>query len=184
MSDPDPEDGTETSDAPPDAGNESAAAGDDSEAVPLEGLAREVRERRDRRERRDTDAETLDIDDDVDDLFESVDVAEVDSDSVWATFAEGGTGGEGRTELGLGAEVEAVEAETGTERGATGPADTDHVVPKTEFCQQCPHFTDPPETACTHEGTTIVEVVDGDHFRVRDCPIVAEQRDDEFATPE
>ncbi|MFB6255938.1 MAG: hypothetical protein ABEH58_04290 [Haloplanus sp.] len=138
-----------------DADTESAR--DDGD-VPLEDLAREVRGRREAREPRT--AEDADGPPD-DDLFESVDVAGVDAEAVWESFVEGETGpGE---QVGIGAEAERVD-------------DPDErVVPKRDFCQRCPHFAAPPETACTHEGTTIVEAVDTDRFRVRNCPVVEDE---------
>lgn len=51
------------------------------------------------------------------------------------------------------------------------------VIPKLSYCERCPHFSEPPTVACTNPGTTIHELVDVDHFRVSNCPIVAEQRD-------
>lgn len=127
---------------------------DDADA-PLDDLAREVRARRDARESgAQTDEGTLPDDD----LFESVDVADVDDEAVWESFVEGETGPE--EQVGLGAEAE------------RAPEPDEHVVPKRDFCQRCPHFAAPPETACTHGGTTIVEVVDTDRFRVRNCPVV------------
>jgi len=141
--------GTTSESAPTTAGT------DDAAAAPLDDLAREVRARREDRESR------TEGNDPPDDFFESVDVAEVDDEAVWESFAEGETTPEAR--VGLGAEAER----------AAG-AD-EHVVPKRGFCQRCPHFSAPPEATCTHEGTTIVEVVDTDHFRVRDCPVVDEE---------
>jgi hypothetical protein len=138
----------------------------DAEDAPLADLASEVRARREAREERDPG----DLDDPIDadapdtDLFEEVDVDAVDDEAIWESFVEGETGPEER--VGLGADVE------------TAPDAAEHVVPKRDFCQRCPHFTDPPDTACTHEGTTIVEVVDTDHFRVRDCPIVEDEDGD------
>jgi hypothetical protein len=135
-----------------------ADAETDRDDAPLGDLAREVRARR---EARESDADADDLPDD--DLFEPVEVDHVDDEAVWESFADGETGpAEG---VGLGAEAEA----------AAEP--DEHVVPKRDFCQRCPHFSDPPETACSHEGTTIVEVVDADSFRVRNCPVV-EDKDD------
>lgn len=57
------------------------------------------------------------------------------------------------------------QTDTGVERNAT-------VVPKRTYCEQCEHFTAPPEVGCTNPGTEIVELVDTEHFRVVDCPIV------------
>jgi len=88
-------------------------------------------------------------------------VGSVDDEAVWESFTEGETGPE--EQVGLGAEVE------------QAPEPDEHVVPKRDFCQRCPHFSSPPETACTHGGTTIVEVVDPDHFRVRNCPVVEDE---------
>lgn len=49
-------------------------------------------------------------------------------------------------------------------------------IPK-ETCHGCPHLGDPPELACTHEGTEILAMPDTDHFRVADCPIVTDDED-------
>ncbi|GAB7008839.1 hypothetical protein [Halorubrum trueperi] len=102
--------------------------------------------------------------DDLGDAFERMDVGGVQSD-VWESLDEvagdapgsGGApgGGPGASEP-FGTAADAVE----------------HVVDKRSYCQQCPHFTAPPEAACTHEGTAIVEVIGFDEFRVRNCPMV------------
>jgi hypothetical protein len=138
--------------------DEAAEAGTDPDDAPLGELAREVRARR---EARESDADGSDLPDD--DLFEPVEVDHVDDEAVWESFVDGETGPE--EGVGLGAEAEA----------AAEP--DEHVVPKRDFCQRCPHFADPPETACSHEGTTIVEVVDADSFRVRNCPVVEDEDD-------
>jgi hypothetical protein len=153
----------ESSDEPTDSGvdetadAEAADAETDRDDAPLDDLAREVRARR---EARESDADGSDL---PDDLFEPVEVDHVDDEAVWESFTDGETGPE--EGVGLGAEAEA----------AAEP--DEHVVPKRDFCQRCPHFADPPETACTHEGTSIVEVVDVDRFRVRNCPVVEEKED-------
>ena len=139
-----------------DAAETAADAETDSDDAPLGDLAQEVRARR---EARESDADGSDLPDD--DLFESVEVDQVDDEAVWESFVEGETGPEDR--VGLGADAEQ----------AVDP--DEHVVPKRDFCQRCPHFTAPPETACSHEGTTIVEVVDPDSFRVRNCPVVEDE---------
>lgn len=51
------------------------------------------------------------------------------------------------------------------------------VVPKRSYCEQCPHFAEPPVVGCTNPGTTIHELVDVKHFRVSNCPVVEKQRD-------
>jgi hypothetical protein len=152
--------GAESSESPEADGaaadTDSETARDDAEA-PLDDLAREVRARREARESRGSSADDLPDDD----LFESVDVGQVDDEAVWESFVEGETDPEER--VGLGAEAERV----------ADPAE--HVVPKRDFCQRCPHFAAPPETACTHDGTDIVEVIDTDSFRVRNCPVVEDE---------
>lgn len=60
---------------------------------------------------------------------------------------------------------------------ATGvePAAEGVVVPKRSYCEGCPHFASPPEVACTNPGTTIHELVDTEHFRVSNCPVVVDR---------
>lgn len=65
---------------------------------------------------------------------------------------------------------ESLNDDAAPEIGATdGP---DHVVDKRTFCQRCPHFSAPPEVVCTHAGSEIVAVLEGENFRVRNCPLV------------
>ena len=118
------------------------------------------------------------------DPFESMEVGDVGDEDVWDALDE-------ETSVGAGAGA-FDDLEDGDGGGATADASTrfpgaagpseagdERVVDKRSYCQQCPHFTAPPETACTHEGTEIVESVDFSQFRVRNCPIV-EANDPEF----
>lgn len=92
-------------------------------------------------------------DDPFADAFEEVEMDEVDSDALWADLQ--------RDDF-----SETVEdAQTHAERDV-------RVIEKRSYCQRCQYFADPPDTACTHEGTDILEVVDTEQFRVADCPIV------------
>ncbi|WP_181686899.1 hypothetical protein [Halorhabdus salina] len=50
-------------------------------------------------------------------------------------------------------------------------------VSKHSYCEQCDYFSDPPEVACSNEGTDIIEFVDSETVRVADCPIVAEREE-------
>lgn len=86
-----------------------------------------------------------------DDLFETVEVGGVDEEALWEQVT---------TEEGY-----AVEA----------PEDREDVVEKSAYCEQCEFFTGPPRTRCTHEGTQILEMVDLEQFRVRNCPVVLEE---------
>lgn len=124
---------------------------DSDENAPLSDLARRVDERR--RESRSTDA---------DDPFEEMNAGEVDEETLWSSLTDAEAAETAR--VGTGASTERVREDA--------PGHGDHVVPKAEFCEQCPYIADPPELACGHEGTEIVEVVDSERFRVRDCPMV------------
>lgn len=89
---------------------------------------------------------------DLDDAFTSQDVADLDVDAVWEQVESGGVA------------------------DAEEPVETEErVVSKASFCQQCEFFSEPPSVGCGHEGTEILELVDTDHFRVRNCPKVAEE---------
>ena len=146
--------------------------------APLSDLAREMRERRRRhrgRERAESgegdgpaDGDAAvggdgDGDADRDGLFESVETPDVAAESVWETLAaDADVAAPPARGGGAESDPEAV--------GASAEGD-EHVVPKRAYCQQCPHFSAPPEVACGREDTAIVEVVDADRFRVRDCPV-------------
>ncbi|GAB3681665.1 hypothetical protein GCM10028857_06220 [Salinarchaeum chitinilyticum] len=97
-------------------------------------------------ERRGRDADRPD-----DGLFEEESVPEIDSDVVW----------------------EQLDQDEPPEPPDDAAQDV-RVVKKRSYCEQCPYFSEPPEVACSHDGTEILELVDMEHFRVVDCPIVRE----------
>jgi len=67
---------------------------------------------------------------------------------------------------------EPVEPETATtEEGGRRLSE----VNKHSFCEQCEYFSGPPEIACGHEGTEILEFLDMETVRIADCPIVEER---------
>ena len=90
-----------------------------------------------------------------DSAFERMDVGDLDEDEVWEAIADA----EARGSVADAAERTYAE------------------VSKHRFCETCPHFTDPPAIACTHEGTEILEFLDLETVRVVDCPIVEERRE-------
>jgi hypothetical protein len=176
----------------PDDGHEDGAADE-----PLGDLARRVREKREGRDDADDadafgglDSATEDADHgersahgdsggvgdvgdvgtdrESDDLFEEMDVSDVDTDAVWASVleddaddpdTEGGTPG---VDVGTAA---AADVET--------TVDDDHIVPKDDYCESCHFFGGPPTVECSYEGADVVEVVDMEQFRVRNCPVVS-----------
>lgn len=94
--------------------------------------------------------------DDLENAFEEMDVPDVDAERLWEQLVEGGD-----------------DAVVFSER-VDGERDRDvRVVPK-RTCQNCPYFADPPDVACTHDGTDILELVDVDHHKVADCPMVVD----------
>lgn len=113
--------------------------------APLATLAAEMRERH-----REGPA---------DDPFDQMDVSELDGEAVWESLdddeLEAGPGG-------------------ATEHVGETEASPEHVVKKREYCQRCEYLSEPPEVSCGHDGTDIVEAVDSERFRVRDCPMVSE----------
>ncbi|MFC7314811.1 hypothetical protein ACFQNI_20040 [Salinirubellus salinus] len=103
-----------------------------------------------------------------DDLFEAMDRDELDDE---AEVVDRVLEGEG---------VETTADAVGTPDGAAAEAVPDRdevVVSKRRYCEGCRYFTTPPETACEHPGTDILELVDVEHFRVADCPVVEWRRD-------
>ncbi|WP_435359349.1 hypothetical protein [Haloarchaeobius sp. DFWS5] len=106
---------------------------------PLGDVAAELDGRRRRRDATD------------DDLFESVDVGEIDTDELWDQVAADEPVGP-----------------------AEAPSETRRTVAKAKYCQRCEFFSAPPEVGCGHDGTRIVEEADIDHFEVANCPKVRE----------
>lgn len=112
---------------------------------------------------------------DPDELFDEMDVGDVDEDAIWDALEDGDASDGVAQADSTAAPDDAVERE-----GETS------VVPKTRYCQSCDYFSEPPEVSCSNDGTEIVEHVDMDSFRVRNCPIVAQRRGptDEILTDE
>ncbi|MEF8852718.1 MAG: hypothetical protein V5A44_11195 [Haloarculaceae archaeon] len=94
--------------------------------------------------------------------FERVDVDSVDPDAVWDRFTES---------------AERTGDPTAATHGGEAVPEDAVTVPKGRFCQTCPHFTSPPDTSCTHEGTEILRFVGTDGVRVENCPVVGERRE-------
>jgi len=105
-------------------------------------------------------ADTNDVDPDelFEEMFVEQEAGDLDTESVWETLE--GTEREGGKQDGGGLEGETSEGD-------------EHVVSAREFCADCEHAAEPPEVRCTYEGSEIVEFVDKNTVRVRNCPIVA-----------
>lgn len=109
--------------------------------------------------------------------FEQVDTGGADPDEIWERFT-GETESVSDAGSGSGTESRAgPDREPGTSPAAERDAGREVVaVPKHSFCERCEHFSAPPDVACGHEGTDILEFVGTDEVRVSNCPVVAERR--------
>lgn len=115
-----------------------------------------------------------------DGLFEEgADVGEVDREALWRQVAGEDAAAEVAEETVRG-EFEDGPAvrrpDAGTE-GVTVEERTERVVEKAKYCHSCQYFSEPPDVHCTHDGTEIMEMVDVDHFRLANCPVVAEDEE-------
>ncbi|WP_318568458.1 hypothetical protein [Salinigranum marinum] len=107
----------------------------------------------------------------ADELFEEMDVTDVDADRVWESVLDDADDGDGAS---IDPAAVGADKRVGTDDTAdAADADEGHVVRKRDHCESCEFFTAPPEVACTDEDGEIVEVVDSERFRVRNCPVVA-----------
>ena len=106
-------------------------------------------------------------------LFEGIDPEDVDDEELWAELSSDEAPTAGEEDL-----FSQLAEENPTDRaGSTVETDGEEViVPKNRYCQGCEYLSKPPEFACGHPGTEIVEVVDDDRLRVRNCPVVRERR--------
>jgi hypothetical protein len=167
---------------PPNEDGESAPGdGDDGERAPLSDVAEAVEGR--------SPVE--------DDPFEEMDGPSVDRETLWRQVA-----GEEATGAAVDRDATAADADRDStaapdtdadDAGPTvdrpdasrGPTDPEgravRVVAKQKYCQNCEYLSSPPEVACGHEGTEILEQVDMEHFRVADCPVVREDEELENA---
>jgi hypothetical protein len=88
------------------------------------------------------------------DVFERSEVGPADPDEIW----------------------ESVVSDTPDQAGEMPETERYSEVSKHRFCEQCEFFSEPPAASCTHETAEIMEFLDMETVRVRDCPIVAEKR--------
>ena len=91
--------------------------------------------------------------DEVDDLFDRETVGEIDRDRLWQRLEE----------------------EELPDPDLDGDRDV-REIDAHAYCHGCDQFAEPPEVACRHEGTTILEMPSLGTFRVADCPVVLEER--------
>ncbi|MFC6786370.1 hypothetical protein ACFQFH_10840 [Halobaculum halobium] len=153
-------DGTDATTGPP---------GRRSRDAPLSDLAERVGERGRDRDARDDSTP-----------FEEVEVGDIDTGALWESLATGEPAEPGDDDD-LGQYDPSEAAAERVEASAAGDTRLEHVLDKREYCQRCPHLSAPPDVACGHDDTDIVEVVDGEHFRVRGCPMATAQGRPNFA---
>lgn len=138
----------------PDAGGGPEDDGEPS--APLGDLADRIRSRRSGETERAGEPQPADESfEGLEEFFEAEPYEEVASDELWDAL-------ENEPDPTAGVEV--------------GESPNEHIVRKRQYCEDCEYFSEPPEVHCTHAGTTIVEYVDLDHVRVRNCPIVAQRQ--------
>ncbi len=140
---------------------------------------------------------------DADEVFDEMDVSAVDGEALWDELAgaeaeaESFEGDEAATsdvgeaagdisEAAAAADIEAddpvdadpVESSLGSaatvDQSTGSEGDTETLVDKRAYCQQCPYFSEPPAVSCGHAGTEIIEVLKDGRFRVRNCPVVTD----------
>lgn len=108
------------------------------------------------------------------DLFTEVEVDDVDDESVWAELA----GDDAQTAPDADADVDlspepSVEGESlPEETDEPTPTATETIVQKRSYCEKCEYFSEPPEVGCGYPDGEIVELIDTERFKVRNCPIV------------
>lgn len=158
-----------TAGAEEEAGEDTAADPETQDDAPMADLRRRIEERAHGEVENGADGEDPRTDVDFEDAFEEMDMDDeagsgIEADDVWAELEGGGE-----------ARAEAVGERVRTDEDR----DVRHIPKST--CHSCPYFGEPPEVACTHEGTEIREVVGPEEFEVVDCPVVAQ--DDELGGP-
>lgn len=140
-------------------GGEDEAPVDPDDAAPLSDLASEV----DEGDLAETEQE----------LFEQRSAPGIDREALWRQVADEETAERAIEEMDVEDDGPQVRHPDRGDSVDTG----ERVVAKNSYCHSCRFFSPPPDVHCSHEGTEILEAVDMDHFRVKDCPIVQENED-------
>lgn len=153
---------------------------------PLSDLARRVREKRETQRQReggtedgpsDSTGDSATVSSDLsdaggedgsgDELFEEMDVSDVDTDAVWESVLTEEADGEREESDPISPNVDI--DSTVTVESTVGE---NHIVPKDDYCESCQYFSSPPEVTCSYEDAAIVEILESGQFRVRNCPVV------------
>ncbi|PSP96167.1 hypothetical protein BRD07_02780 [Halobacteriales archaeon QS_9_68_42] len=113
-------------------------------------------------------------DDKFEEFFEGLDREDIDDEELWAELSAGEAPASGEGDL---FSQLANESPTEHAEAAVETDDEEAVVPKNRYCQGCQYLSKPPDIACGHPGTEIVEVIDSERFQVRNCPVVRERRE-------
>lgn len=132
---------------------------DPDDAAPLSELAEDLEDR--------------DVGASEEELFEQRSAPGIDREALWRQVADEETAERAIEEMDVEDGGPQVRRPDRGESVDTG----ERVVAKNSYCHTCRFFSPPPDVNCSHEGTEILEAVDMDHFRVRDCPIVEENED-------
>lgn len=109
-------------------------------------------------------------DGDLEELFTEVESDDVDAEAVWAALDTPGSTHDGDVSGGTDLDEEPVDD------AVLGEGDDEAIVSKASYCQRCEYFSGPPDVGCSYPGTRIVELVEVKHFRVRNCPVVAQRQ--------
>jgi len=118
-----------------------------------------------------------------DELFDTVDVTSVDEAALWEEILSDTDADSGEQsvdpfdDLQTGTTPVQTAKDVASITDETAPVDDSVIVTKTRYCQQCEHFSAPPEAVCEYDGSEIIEVIGQTEFRVRNCPIVATRKD-------
>jgi hypothetical protein len=117
------------------------------------------------------------------DLFTEVDVDDVDDESVWAELAgdDAQAAPDADADVDLSAEPSTDGEPLPEESAETTPTVTETIVRKRSYCEKCEYFAEPPEVGCGYPDGEIVELIDTERFKVRNCPIVARRQSGEVA---
>jgi|AntDeeMetagen681_2_1112603.scaffolds.fasta_scaffold19173_2 hypothetical protein len=92
-------------------------------------------------------------------VFERIDAGAVDPDQVWES-------------------ITAEDDDAGDDPEPSVPDEGRYSdVSKHRFCEGCEHFSPPPDVACGHHTAEIIEFLDMETVRLRNCPVVAEREE-------
>ncbi len=124
------------------------------------------------------DSEEIDTELDPDaiwEVFREQDYSPIDPAEIWDQLSDRDPETTGSETLGFDNDHPRQTSVDAGERTSRSNSPVGEVIPKAKYCEQCQHFSMPPDATCTAAAVEQFAFIDRHHVRVVGCPVVADR---------